>query len=154
MVVATFQAAGSRLLAVSLIAAVATSAVLGTAMAQSTNQQIQQMEKQLDMNATPDLGALGFQDDLAQLEQCQSACKPLIDSMLKKYKAGAAYGGNGKLGTSDVNQLAVAIGSAAATLTKEQAAEIGTTIQSQFGADAETAYQGSYSSTTAPYAPK
>jgi hypothetical protein len=143
-----------------LIAAAMTAGALGSlvwqapALAQSTNQQIEQLNKDLNMNTTPDLAALAFQDDLATLEQCQSGCKPLIESMLKKYKAGANFGGNGKLGMDDVQQLAVAIGSAAATLTKPEADQIGTLVASDLGPDAATAYQGSYTSTTAPYAPK
>ena len=134
--------------------AVLGAAPAGQAFAQSTQQQIQQMEKQLDMNATPDLGALGFQDDLAKIEQCQTGCKPLIDSMLKKYKTGANFGGNGALGATDITQLAAAIGSAAATLPKAEADQVAAAVAADLGADAATAYQGSYSSTTAPYAPK
>ncbi|MCX5514578.1 hypothetical protein C3941_16525 [Kaistia algarum] len=143
-----------------LVGVAMTAGVLGLlswqapASAQSTNQQIEQLNKDLNMNTTPDLGALGFQDDLATLEQCQSGCKPLIESMLKKYKTGANFGGNGKLGMGDVQQLAVAIGNAAATLPKAEADQIATTVASDLGPDAATAYQGSYTSTTAPYAPK
>lgn len=126
----------------------------GGAIAQSTDQQIDEMQKQLDMNAQPDMAALGFQDDLATIEQCQSDCRPLIEEMMKKYKGGAAFGANAKLGASDIDQLAAAIGSAAATLSKEQAADVAKQVEAEFGADAATAYQGSYASTTAPYAPK
>lgn len=144
----------ARLLALAAAMTVLGAASMQPAAAQSTNQQIQQMEKQLDMNATPDLGALGFQDDLAKIEQCQSGCKPLIDSMLKKYKNGANFGGNGALGASDVTQLAAAIGSAAATLSKAEADQVAAAVAADLGPDAATAYQGSYTSTTAPYAPK
>ena len=137
-----------------VLLAIAMLASAGPAVAQSTDQQIEQMEKQLDMNATPDAGALGFQDDLAKIEQCQTACKPLLESMLKKYKTGANYGGNAALGASDIQQLAAALGSAAATLSKADAADIGKAVAADLGADAATAYQGSYNATTAPFNPQ
>jgi hypothetical protein len=126
----------------------------GGALAQSTDAEIDQIEKKLDMNAKPDMGALGFQDDLAALEQCQSACRPLIERMLVRYKGGANYGGNGKLGTDDINQLAAAIGSAAATLSKEEAATVGKDVAAEFGAAAGAAFTSSYNGTTAPYDPQ
>ena len=122
--------------------------------AQSTNQQIEQMEKQLDMNAKPDMAALGFQDDLATLEQCQSGCKPLIERMLAKYKTGANFGGNSALGAGDIQQLAAALASAAATLPKDQASAIANTVATDLGPGAATAYQGAYDGTVAPYDPK
>jgi len=122
--------------------------------AQSTNQQIEQMEKQLDMNAKPDMAALAFQDDLATLEQCQSGCKPLIERMLAKYKGGANFGGNAELGAGDVQQLAAALASAAATLPKDEASAIAKTVAADLGPDAATAFQGAYDGTVAPYDPK
>ena len=148
------SAAGSRAAVAGIIASVSLLLAGAPVLAQSTNQQIQNMEKQLDQNAQPDLGALGFQDDLASLEQCQSGCKPLIDRMLAKYKHGASFGGNGALGMDDIQQLAVAVGNAAATLPKGEADQVAKAVATDLGPDAATAYQGSYSSTTAPYAPQ
>lgn len=124
------------------------------ALAQSTDQQIQQMEKKLDGNAMPDMAALGFQDDLAKLEECQNGCKPLIEKMLKKYRGGPKLGGNATLGASDAAQLAAAIATAAATLSKAEAGTIGAEVASSLGADAGTAFTQAYASTTAPYNPQ
>ncbi|MBZ9935778.1 hypothetical protein LB518_05710 [Mesorhizobium sp. BR1-1-16] len=126
----------------------------GNGLAQSTDQQMQQMEKKLDMNATPDMAALGFQDDLAALEECQSSCKPMIDRMLGKYKTDPKLGGNPKLGASDAAQLAAALATAAATLPKAEAEQVGSEVTASLGADAGAAFAGAYAGTTAPYNPQ
>lgn len=143
------HAAGAAL----LVAGLAAGSISGAA-AQSTDQQLKQMEKQLNMNATPDLGALGFQDDLTALEECQSGCMPLIDKMLAKYKTDPNFGGNPKLGAGDAQQLAAALATAAATLNKTQAATVAAAVAKSLGDDAATAYSAAYTSTTAPYDPK
>jgi len=139
--------AGSALIAASLLAA-------APAFAQSTNQQIETMEQKLDSNATIDMGALGFQDDLAKLEQCQSACKPLIEQMMAKYRTDPKFGGDPKLGASDATQLAAALANAAATLPKAEATAIGEQVTTALGADAGAAFSSAYAATTAPYNPQ
>ncbi len=127
---------------------------LSPALAQSTDQQMQSIEKKLDMNAMPDMAALGFQDDLAKLEECQSACKPLIEQMLAKYKTDPKLGGDPKLGASDAAQLAAAVATAAATLPKADAAKVGDAVTASLGADAGAAFTAAYAGTTAPYNPQ
>jgi hypothetical protein len=124
------------------------------ALAQSTDQQIDQMEQKLDMNATPDMAALAFQNDLASVLHCQSNCRPLINSMLSKYKSKALAGGNAELGASDAEQLAGAVGYAAATLPKAEADEVAKTVAADLGPDAANAYKVSYDGAIAPYAPQ
>lgn len=139
--------AGSALLLVALLAS-------APAIAQSTNQQIETMEQKLDSNATIDMGALGFQDDLAKLEQCQSGCKPLIEQMMAKYRTDPKFGGDPKLGASDATQLAAALANAAATLRKAEATAIGEQVTTSLGADAGAAFSSAYAATTAPYNPQ
>ncbi len=147
------EAAGA---AIGLGAASVLVAVLGLspAVAQSTDQQMQSIEKKLDMNAMPDMAALGFQDDLATIEECQTGCKPLIERMLAKYKTDPKFGGNPKLGASDAAQLAAAIATAAATLPKADAAKVGDAVTTSLGADAGAAFTAAYAGTTAPYNPQ
>ncbi|SHF95265.1 hypothetical protein SAMN02745157_3178 [Kaistia soli DSM 19436] len=143
-----------RIAALMAIAGFAVTTASGIALAQSTDQQMQQMEKKLDMNATPDMAALAFQDDLAALEECQSGCKPLIERMLGKYKTDPTLGGNPKLGASDAAQLAAALATAAATLPKADAEKVGSDVTASLGADAGAAFAGAYAGTTAPYNPQ
>ncbi|HWJ72475.1 MAG TPA: hypothetical protein VNX29_04840 [Kaistia sp.] len=143
-----------RFTALMAIAGLAGVTASGIALAQSTDQQMQQMEKKLDMNATPDMAALGFQNDLAALEECQSSCKPLIDRMLGKYKTDPKLGGDPKLGASDAAQLAAALATAAATLPKAEAEKVGGEVTASLGADAGAAFAGAYAGTTAPYNPQ
>ncbi|MBN9432341.1 MAG: hypothetical protein J0I45_07855 [Bosea sp.] len=138
---------GPAMLAVALLAA-------APSFAQSTNQQIETMEQKLDSNATIDTAALGFQDDLAKLEQCQSACKPLIEQMMAKYRTDPKFGGDPKLGASDATQLAAALANAAATLPKAEATAIGEQVTTSLGADAGAAFSSAYAATTAPYNPQ
>lgn len=139
--------ASPALIAAALLAA-------APAFAQSTNQQIETMEQKLDSNATIDMGALGFQDDLAKLEQCQSGCKPLIEQMMAKYRTDPKFGGDPKLGASDATQLAAALANAAATLPKAEATAIGEQVTTSLGADAGAAFSSAYAATTAPYNPQ
>jgi hypothetical protein len=147
LTVSTARVAGSALLVAALLAA-------APAFAQSTNQQIETMEQKLDSNATIDMGALGFQDDLAKLEQCQSGCKPLIEQMMAKYRTDPKFGGDPKLGASDAAQLAAALANAAATLPKAEATAIGEQVTTSLGADAGAAFSSAYAATTAPYNPQ
>ena len=144
----------SRLSGRLAVIAVVAGAGLCLAHAQSTDQQMQQIEKKLDMNAMPDMGALGFQDDLAKLEECQSGCRPLIERMLAKYRADPKFGGNAKLGASDATQLAAALATAAATLPKVDATAVGADVTKMLGADAGAAFAAAYAGTTAPYDPQ
>ncbi len=134
--------------------ALAVAAGVSPALAQSTDQQIQSMEKKLDTNAMPDMAALGFQDDLAALEECQSGCGSMISKMLAKYRTDPKFGGNPKLGAADASQLAAAIATAAATLPKAEASKVGTEVTTALGADAGTAFTAAYAGTTAPYNPQ
>ncbi len=127
---------------------------LSAVLAQSTDQQIQSLEKKLDMNAMPDMGALGFQDDLAALEECQSGCGAMINRMLAKYRTDPKFGGNPKLGAADASQLAAALATAAATLPKAEATKVGTEVTTALGADAGAAFTAAYGGTTAPYNPQ
>jgi hypothetical protein len=106
-----------------------------------------------DMNGKPDLAALGFQDDLTTLEECQTGCKSVIGHMLAKYKTDPKFGGNAKLGSDDTTQLGAALGVSAATLSKGDASDVQAKVAADLGPEAATAFDNAYAAVTAPYDP-